>query len=152
NSVEGTMMPELFTSQTSVISRSHGSVLKMFKTCGLELPTITVPKSIGPLTPMSLTGAMPFTVTIFIGVAGSSLVMVILPDFMPVLAGVKRTITSRILPGGMTIGKGGRAGSVNSGEFDVMFDIVKLQSPVFLIVSGRSLNVPKQTLPKSSGS
>src|SRR5690349_15232144 len=114
------MMPPLVNSQTSVISRSQASVLEMFNTCSLELPTATVPKSVEPAMAMSLTGAVPIAATIFIGVAGSSLLMVIFADLVPVLAGSKRTGTSKDLPGRMTIGNGNAAGNLNSGEFDVM--------------------------------
>src|SRR5262249_12785923 len=112
-----------------------------------------MPKSIDPLIAMALTGATPFSVTTFIGVTGSSLLMVIVAIRVPVApTGIKLTMTVREPPGGMTNGNVGGETSLNSVELNVIPATVRLHSPVFLITSGSVFEVFRQTSPKSSGS
>src|SRR5215510_10467491 len=112
-----------------------------------------MPKSIDPLIAMALTGATPFKVTTFIGVTGSSLLMVIVSIRGPVApTGIKLTITVREPPGGMTNGNAGGETSLNSVELNVIAETVKSHPPVFLITRGNSFDVFRHTLPKSSGS
>src|SRR5262245_36757617 len=102
---------------------------------------------------MELTGATPFNVTTFIGVTGSSLLMVIVAIRGPVApTGIKLTITVREPPGGMTNGKVGGETSLNSVELRMIPKTVRSHSPAFLITSGSVFDWPRQTLSKSSGS
>src|SRR5215510_13083343 len=102
---------------------------------------------------MALTGATPFNVTTFIGVTGSSLLMVIVSIRGPVApTGIKLTITVREPPRRMTNGKAGGETSLNSVELNVIPETVRLHSPAFLMTSGRTFDVLRQTWPKSSGS
>src|SRR5262245_62689703 len=100
---------------------------------------------------MALTGATPFKVTTFIGVTGSSLLMVIVSIRGPVApTGIKLTITVREPPGRMTNGSAGGEASLNSVELNVTPETVRLHPPVFLITTGSSFDVLRHTLDRKS--
>src|SRR5262245_27334162 len=128
-------------------------------TCSLQSPTLqiaivrsprqpsfTPPMHVEPVTTSFPEGTFPETAMLF-GPVGSSLVTVIVPDFVPKLAGSKRIRTSTAVPGAIRIGYARTFGTTNSLAEDAMFETVNVHGPLFNNVRGLSRNDPMHTLP-----
>jgi hypothetical protein len=107
----------------------------------------TPPKHVEPVTAIFPEGTLPTTETLFTPV-GSSLVTVIVADFVPKLPGSKRMGASMDPPGAILIGYVHTFGTMNSPPEEAMLVTDRVHSPLLNTVSGLSRNDPTQTFPK----
>src|SRR5690349_14231328 len=83
-------------------------------------------------------GTVPLTVTTLFGVFRSLLMIVSVAVCIGLMLkpmGMNWIVTSRVLPGGMTSGKGTTPTTLNSGELDVMLLTIRSQPPLLPMVS-----------------
>jgi hypothetical protein len=129
--------------------RLHPPLLLMVRSISFNEPRQTSPKL--PALAIALViaddGAFPETATV-VGDEGALLVIVMLPDFAPLLVGWNRTGILAEPPGLMTRGKAMPAGIMNSAELEEMLLIERLHPPLLLIVKSMSLNEPGHIFPK----
>jgi hypothetical protein len=107
----------------------------------------TSPKPPDPVSLISPAGALPDTATVAAGVSGSLLAIVMVAFCPPRLVGANLTGTAWEFPGVITDVK--LEGIWKLELDDDILVMLRLQSPLLLIVRLRSLNSPTQTLPKS---
>src|ERR1043165_6910401 len=100
-------------------------------------------------------GTVPLTVTILFCFFGSLLMLAsvaICTGFKLKPIGMNWIVTSRVLPGGMTSGKGTTPTTLNSSELDVMLLTLRSQPPLLPMVSVLLFVLPGQVLSKTMGS
>ena len=85
-------------------------------------------------------GAVPDTLTVFVGAEGSLVVTVTVADLLPSDVGWNRMGTTRLSPGATVNGKFSTCAIWNSADDDEIALMVSVHAPLLLIVSGRSLN------------
>src|SRR6516162_10269746 len=107
----------------------------------------TPPKIVEPAIVSFPGGALPDTFSVT-GPAGSSLLIVIVPDLAPKLAGSNRMGSGSPSPGPIVIGNESTCGTRKSGELEVIPVIVRVHLPLFVTISGSSKKDPTQTFPK----
>src|SRR5678816_157934 len=128
-------------------ARSHLPTLQTLTVFSARAPAQTSPKVVEPVTLTSPGGVLPVTWT-SLGEAGSLLAMLMSADLAPSVVGASLTGTSTASPGPITRGKLIAEAARNSPLDNVMPVTERLQPPLSLSVSGRSLMSPRQTSPK----